>query len=67
LDGSECLLDGAPYGALIGKIGNGTPFLIGSTRWMTAAEGGTLYLAVNDNYIYYEDNSGTYTVTITIK
>jgi hypothetical protein len=67
LDGSSCLLDGAPYGALIGKIGNGIPFFIGSTRWMTAPQGGTLYLAVNDNYIYYEDNSGAYIVTITIK
>lgn len=63
-DNSNCLLNGAPYGALIGKLGNGEPFLIGSSLGLKASEDGTLQLAVNDNLIYYDDNSGSYVVTI---
>jgi|GEM_PF-2476729 len=64
LDNSNCLLNDEPYGALIGKIGNGEPFLIGSSLGLKASQDGTLQLAVNDNLIYYEDNSGSYFVTI---
>jgi hypothetical protein len=64
LDNSDCLLNGAPYGALIGKIGNGTPFIIGSGMGKKVSEDGTLQLAINDQMIYYEDNSGSYSVTI---
>jgi hypothetical protein len=59
----SCALDGAPYGALIGRIGlHGEPFVIGSSLVLNPASGGMLYLAVNDNDIYYGDNHGNYIV-----
>jgi hypothetical protein len=58
-------MDGAPYGALVGKIGeDGEPFLIGSNYTFTATTSGDLYLAVNDLLPYYDDNSGNYMVFI---
>jgi hypothetical protein len=60
-----CAMDGAPYGALVGKIGeDGEPFLIGSNYTFTATTSGDLYLAVNDLLPYYDDNSGNYMVFI---
>jgi hypothetical protein len=60
-----CALNGAPYGALIGKIGpSGTPFFIGSSLSMTAAETGELSLIVNDNLGWYFDNYGNLMVFI---
>ncbi len=61
----ECAMDGAPFGALVGKIGpDGAPFLVGSGSSFTASAGGELYLAVNDYLIYYSDNYGNYMVFI---
>lgn len=51
-----------PHEALIGKIDNGTPFLIKSSLTFTASASGTLYLATNDNVRY--DNRGSFSVTI---
>jgi hypothetical protein len=49
--------------SLIGKIGvNGTPFEVGDSLTITASTSGTLYLGVNDDD--YNDNSGTWTATI---
>jgi hypothetical protein len=53
----------APVGALIARIGNGQPFLIGSSqevRPMLAA--GRIYLGINDEH--FEDNTGEFRVTI---
>ena len=36
-------------GALIGRIGTGEPFLIGSQQTITAKESGSLFLTANDN------------------
>lgn len=59
-----CAMDGAPYGALVGKIGaDGTPFLIGSNYSFIADTSGDLYLAVNDLLPYYSDNYGNYMVS----
>lgn len=50
-------------GALIGRIGTGTPFAIGaSSQPITMPAAGRLYLGVNDAGT--GDNSGTFTVTI---
>jgi hypothetical protein len=57
-----CAMNGALYGALVGKIGSGKAFYIGTTKVFTANASGTLYLSVNDNLAYYTDNSGGYTV-----
>lgn len=54
----------APVGALIGRVGNGAPFLIGSnTQQIAMPAAGQLYLGINDDH--FEDNTGNYTVTIT--
>jgi len=56
-------LQGAPAGALIGRIGNGTPFLIGGNTQPIDVNGvGKLYLGVNDDQL--NDNSGEYHVSV---
>jgi len=53
-----------PVGALIGRIGNGKPFGIGTqTQALTMPAAGKLMLGVNDNEL--ADNSGSYTVIVT--
>jgi hypothetical protein len=52
-----------PAGALIGRIGDGAPFLIGSGRTAIAMPGsGRLQLGINDDDV--RDNSGTFQVRI---
>ena len=53
-----------PAGALIGRIGTGTPFFIGNVGQFTANATGTLYLGVNDDHLL--DNSGEYIVSIDV-
>jgi hypothetical protein len=53
----ECL-------SLVGKFGNGKLFQVGSSVSINDVEGGRLYLIYNDND--YLDNSGHFTVTITV-
>jgi len=52
----------APAGALIGRIGNGAAFGIGSQAALTMPANGRLFLGVNDDA--FRDNSGAFTVTI---
>ena len=50
-------------GALIGRVGESAPFLIGSiTTAIRMPQSGRLYLSVNDDYL--GDNSGLFRVTI---
>jgi hypothetical protein len=71
-DGSPDLQPGygvvptAPYGALIGMIRAGDPFIVGSDYQETAQSDGTLKLLINDVPDQYNDNSGQFHVTITI-
>lgn len=52
-----------PAGALIGRIGEGAPFLIGLSRAPIAMPGGgRLYLGINDDDV--RDNSGSFEVRI---
>jgi len=54
----------APVGALIGRVGNGRPFLIGgNTQTVSMPTGGALMLGVNDDN--FGDNSGAFSVTVT--
>ena len=57
-----CALNGAPYGALVGRIGSGAPFLIGASKTFIASSSGYLRLAVNDNLIFYNDNKGGFSI-----
>ena len=50
-------------GALIGRIGNGAPFFIGSgVQSFRAGTSGRLYLGINDDYL--PDNSGSFRVIV---
>jgi len=51
-----------PCWSLIARIGNGTPFEVGTSTLVTAGASGTLYLGVNDDN--FADNSGSWTVNI---
>lgn len=57
---SNCLMRGVGFGTLIGRIGNGEPFRVGSHLEMAATSSGDLYLAVNDSD--FSDNSGAFTI-----
>ncbi|MEO8084373.1 MAG: hypothetical protein ABI780_11165 [Ardenticatenales bacterium] len=53
-------------GALIGRIGDGPPFLIGSLRSLTADRAGTLQMRMNDADACLSDNGGSVAVVITL-
>jgi hypothetical protein len=55
-------MQNAPAGALIGKVGNGAPFLIGSQQRVRMTEAGQLFLGVNDGHL--EDNEGNFQVSV---
>ena len=58
-----CALDGAPYGALVGRVGpSGEPFLLGGASSFSPPASGWLYLTVNDNLGFYLDNLAGFTV-----
>jgi hypothetical protein len=60
------LLDNAPAGTLIGRIGSGAPFAIGARRTISRAPAtGRLYLGVNDDYL--DDNAGEFEVIVTVE
>lgn len=53
-----------PAGALIARIDNGAPVLVGNQRTFAAADNGRLFLSVNDDY--FQDNAGEYRVTVSV-
>lgn len=54
-----------PAGALIARIGDAAPIMIGQRESITARTAGRLYLGVNDDYLL--DNRGQFRVTITTR
>jgi uncharacterized protein YkwD len=52
------------WGALLGKIGNGEPFIIGNGREITSEYEGVLYLFPNKGIYKTENHSGNLTVSI---
>jgi hypothetical protein len=52
----------APVGALIGRVGNGAPFVIGNQTTMTAPASGQLFVGINDDHV--ADNAGGFRVNI---
>lgn len=56
--------DSQPFAALIGKIDNGRPFLVGSHSTWTAGSSGYLYLGMNDVAGTCRDNAGVLNVQI---
>jgi len=55
-------LIGASHAALIGRLGDGEPFLVGDHQEMTVGQGARLFLGMNDSRL--EDNSGWIEVRI---
>jgi hypothetical protein len=53
---------GLPCYSLIARIGNGTPFEVGTSALITAAASGVLFLGINDNS--FSGNSGSWNVKI---
>ncbi len=53
-----------PAGALIARIDNGAPMLVGSRRTFLATETGRLFLSVNDDF--FQDNTGEYRATVSV-
>ena len=62
---TDCAIDGEDYGMLVGRIGEGQPFLVTvATSDLIVPANGTLFLTVNDCASCYEDNSGTFGVIL---
>ena len=61
---SSYLAPGLKAMSLVGKIGNGAPFDVGSCLHLTCHDSGCLYLGYNDSRC--DDNSGHYDVTILV-
>jgi hypothetical protein len=60
------ILDSAPVGALIGRVGTGSWFLIGSTTNIRMPKAGKLALMFNDRPCCYLDNSGAVAVIVSV-
>jgi anti-sigma factor RsiW len=60
--GLECVVDGAPWGALVGRFGTGDPFVIGARQVIDGV--GPLMLTVNDYDGYWFDNGGGFAVRV---
>jgi ABC-type antimicrobial peptide transport system ATPase subunit len=52
----------AQTGALIARIGNGQPFLVGTQTRLVAPTAGQLFLGINDSHV--ADNQGAYQVEV---
>ena len=58
------LIEDAHHSALIGRVGEGEPFLVGEGVSFTAEDSGPLYLGINDQGV--DNNEGEFTVTIEV-
>ena len=58
------LVDGQPFGALIGRVGTGETFLLGTKLLKQGLGAGRLLMAVNDN-AHWQNNLGRYRVRLT--
>ena len=58
------LVDGQPFGALVGRVGAGEMFLLGKMALKQGLAAGRLMLAINDNG-HWQNNLGRYRVRLT--
>lgn len=65
-DAGECMMNEAPYGALIARFGSGESFVLDQEMKVSVTDTGPLWLAVNDNLGNLGDNSGSFRVKIRI-
>lgn len=61
---SDFVAPGLPCWSLIGRIGSGTPFYVGTTKGFSVDTSGRLFLGVNDNV--FSDNFGSWAATVTV-
>ena len=59
------LVDGQPFGALIGRVGTGETFLLGTKLLKQGLGVGRLLMAINDN-AHWQNNLGRYRVRLTV-
>jgi hypothetical protein len=64
--GTQFLAPGLPCWSLIGRVGDGPPFFIGRSKTIEVGGFGHLFLSVNDEVLYFADNFGGWTATISI-
>ncbi len=63
---SDALAPTHPFASLVGKLGaEGAPFLVGAHSTIRVSQEARLYLGLNDTYAL--DNSGEYSVSITLE
>jgi hypothetical protein len=55
-------LANAPAGALVGRVGNSAPFMVGSRNRVQMPAAGQLFLGVNDGHL--QDNDGAFQVQV---
>ncbi len=61
------ILPGYSHGALIGRLGrNGQPFYVGANYRFTAQSTDLLYFMMNDNPLWFGDNSGSMKVVVNL-
>lgn len=58
------LVPGAPLGVLVGRVGEGEPFVIGRESAFVADAAGELFLSVNEDLRFRGDETGGYIVSI---
>ena len=61
------MLPSAELGTLIGEIGQGSLFSIGSSSSFRASASGSLRLLFNDRACCYVDNSGSVTASVGVE
>jgi tetratricopeptide (TPR) repeat protein len=64
---NSAVLPSAKIGSLIGRIGSGRPFLIGTSLSLTANDDGVLQLSMNDAVGTFGDNDGSVTAQIDVQ
>ena len=60
--GGDVPIPNAPAGALIGRVDNGQPFVIGRNTSVRMPASGTLFLGINDDNV--SDNRGDFRVLL---
>lgn len=63
---SPCPIPTANSGALVGRIGSNTPFIVGSNFKFSTTQSGTLQFMINDDVNILNDNSGSASVQVQI-
>ena len=60
----QATMPNAPIGGLVARFGDSAPVFVGQSRTFRASRSGRLYLGPNDSY--FEDNTGSFNVTVDV-